>query len=100
MSTYIDLHKNLPKAGTLGSAPNISEVSNDTDDSDPAIAKMGVEGGALWFKYLLSKAIPYNGFPDPMNVHDWTSKDISTLPAEEQQAWQEAQFEELEMLKN
>ena len=61
---------------------------------------MAAEGGALWYHYLLSKAIPYGGFPDPMTVHDWTSKDISKLPAEEQQAWWKVQFEELEVLKN
>jgi len=57
-----------------------------------------MEGGALW-EYLLSKAIPHDEFPDPMNVQDWTSKDISKLSAKDQQAWCKAQFEELEALK-
>ena len=99
-STDMDCHRKLPTTGTLGSAPNVSAKSNDTDDSDPAIAKMAAEGGASWYNYLLSKAIPYDEFPNPMNVRDWTSKDISKLPAEEQQAWWKAQFEELEALKN
>jgi len=34
-----------------------------------------------------------------MNVRDWTTKDISKLKAEDQQAWRKAQFEELEALK-
>ena len=52
----------------------------------------------MW-EYLLSKAIPDDELPDPMNVRDWTHKDISKLPAEDQWAWRKAQFEELEALK-
>ena len=58
-----------------------------------------MEGEALW-EYLLSKAILHNELPDPMNVQDWTSKDIGKLPAKDQWAWHKAQFEELEALKN
>jgi len=87
-STDTDLHKKLPKAGTLGSAPDFSDESSNTLDDDPAIAKMAVEGGASWYNYLLSKAIPHHDeFPDPMYVRDWTTKDIGRLPADEQQAW-------------
>jgi len=46
MSTDRDLHKQLPKAGTLGSTPNFSDESSNTLDDDPAIAKMAAEGGA------------------------------------------------------
>jgi len=68
-STDTDLCKKLPKAGTLGSAPNFSDKSSNTLDDDPAIAKMAAEGGALWYNYLLSKAIPHHDeFPDPMYV--------------------------------
>jgi hypothetical protein len=57
-------------------------------DSDLAIAKMAAEGGASWYNYLRLKAIPQDdGFPDPMYVRDWTTRDISKLPAEEQQEW-------------
>ena len=66
----------------------------------PSYYQNGSRKGASWYKYLLSKAIPHDdGFPDQMNVCDWTSKDIGKLPAEEQQAWWNAQFEELEALK-
>jgi len=34
-----------------------------------------------------------------MYVQDWTTKDIGRLPADEQQAWRQAQFKELEALK-
>ena len=100
MSTDTDLCKKLPKAGTLGSAPDFSDESSNTLDDDLAIAKMAVEGGVSWYNYLLSKAIPHHDeFPDPMYVRDWTRKDIGRLPADEQQAWRQAQFEELEALK-
>ena len=57
-----------------------------------------MEGGALW-EYLLSKAIPDDELPYPMNVQDWTHKDIGKLSAKDQRAWCKAQFEELEALK-
>jgi len=58
-----------------------------------------MEGGALW-EYLLSKAISHHDeLPDPMNVRDWTTKDIGKLSAKDQWAWRIAQFEELEALK-
>jgi len=84
----------------IRSTPIVLAESSDTIENDPAIAKMAAEGGASWYNYLLSKAIPHHdAFPDPMNVHDWTSRDISKLPAKEQQEWHKAQFDELEALK-
>jgi len=101
MSTNRDLHKKLPQTGTLGSALNFMNESSDTRDDDPAITKMAAEGGALWYAYLLGKAIPHHdGFLDPMNVHDWTIRDIGKLPADQQQEWCKAQLEELEAPKN
>ncbi len=44
--------------------PIVLAESSDTIENDPAIAKMAAEGGALWYHYLLSKAIPYDGFPN------------------------------------
>jgi len=80
------------------SVPNSGQSSNTVED-DPGHAKSATEGGALW-EYLLSKAISHHDeLPDPMNVQDWTTKDISKLSAEDQRAWHKAQFEELEALK-
>jgi len=81
------------------SIPNSGQSSN-TVDGDPGLtAKPGTEGGALW-EYLLSKAIPHHDeLPDPMNVREWTHKDIGKLSAKDQRAWCKAQFEELEALK-
>jgi len=88
----------LPDANSATSIPNSGQLSN-TVEGDPGKAKSATEGGALW-EYLLSKAIPHhNELPDPMNVRDWTTKDISKLSAKDQQAWCKAQFEELEALK-
>jgi len=88
----------LPDANSATSIPNSGQLSN-TVEGDPGNAKLATEGGALW-EYLLSKAIPHHDeLPDPMNVRDWTSKDIGKLPAEDQRAWCKAQFEELEALK-
>jgi len=99
-STDSDLRKRLPQIGILGSTPDFAYGSSNTEDDDPAIAKMAVEGGVSWYTYLLGKAIPYDdGFPDPMYVRDWTTKDIGKLPADQQQEWHKAQFEELEALK-
>jgi len=80
------------------SIPN-SRQSSNTVEGDPGHAKSAMEGGALW-EYLLSKAISHHDeLPDPMNVQDWMTKDISKLSAEDQWAWHKAQFEELEALK-
>jgi len=80
------------------SIPNSGQSSN-TVEGDPGHAKSATEGGALW-EYLLSKAIPHHDeLPDPMNVRDWMTKDISKLKAEDQREWHKAQFEELEALK-
>ena len=89
----------MPDANSATSVPNLGQSSN-TVDSDPGLnAKSATEGGALW-EYLLSKAIPHHDeLPDPMNVCEWTHKDIGKLSAEDQRAWRKAQFEELEALK-
>jgi len=58
------------------------------------------EGGVSWISELLSKAISYhNNLPDPENVREWTDRDLDRLPADQQQEWRQAQFEELEALK-
>jgi len=58
---------------------------------------MAAEGGASWYAYLLSKAVP--DLPDPLNVREWTSRDIARLDPEQQEQWKAAQLEELEALK-
>jgi len=88
----------LPDVNSATSIPNSGQSSN-TVEGDPGHAKSATEGGALW-EYLLSKAIPHHDeLPDPMNVQDWMTKDISKLSAKDQWAWHKAQFEELEALK-
>jgi len=90
--------RKLPDANSATSIPNSGQSSN-TVEGDPGHAKSATEGGALW-EYLLSKAISHHDeLPDPMNVQDWTTKDIGKLSAEDQRAWHKAQFEELEALK-
>jgi hypothetical protein len=97
-STDTDRRQKLPDANSATSVPTLGQSSN-TDEVDPGHAKLATEGGALW-EYLLTKAIPHHdGLPDPMNVQDWTHKDIGKLTADDQQAWHKAQFEELEALK-
>jgi len=67
-STDTDLRKKLPFVSILESTPNSSDDSSDTVNSDPAIAKLAAEGGASWYNYLLSKAVPYDELPDPLYV--------------------------------
>ena len=98
-STDTDRRRKLPDANSATSVPNSGQSSNTVDGDPGSHAKLATEGGALW-EYLLSKAIPHHDeLPDPMNVRDWTSRDIGKLSAEDQRAWRKAQFEELEALK-
>ncbi|KDR83045.1 hypothetical protein GALMADRAFT_16745, partial [Galerina marginata CBS 339.88] len=101
-STDTDRRRRLPATGKPISAPNSGRTADELDthsERDLDIAKLAAEGGVSWYNYLLSKAIPHNDFPDPMNVRDWTSRDIGKLPADDQKAWREAQQQELEALK-
>jgi len=97
-STDTDRRRKLPDANTSAtSVPNSGQSSNSVE-GDPGHAKLAMEGGALW-EYLLTKAISHDELPDPMNVRDWTSKDIDRLPVDDRREWRNAQFEELEALK-
>jgi len=74
-STDTDRGRKLPDANSTTSVPNSGQLSNAVE-GDPGHAKSAMEGGALW-EYLLSKAIPHHDeLPDPMNIQDWTTKDI------------------------
>ena len=64
-STDTNRHKRLWRYSAT-SIPNSGQSSN-TVQGDPGHAKLATEEGALW-KYLLSKVIPNDELPDPMNV--------------------------------
>ena len=64
------------------------------------IVNSATEGGEQWINDLLSKAVSdHDSTLDPSNVREWTHKDIDRLPADQQQEWRAAQFEELEALR-
>ena len=86
------------RLGNLVSGTNLPTASSDTSEY-PDLAKLAAEGGAHWYAYLLSKAIPDSALPDPMNVRNWTTRDLKRLPADQQQEWHRAQHEELEALQ-
>ena len=102
-----DLRKPLGKPWKGNLSVSVTELPTD-ESSDTTkkflelnVANSVTEGGEYkWINDLLSKAISaHDSLPDPEYVRDWTSKDIDRLPADQQQEWRKAQFEELEALK-
>lgn len=87
------------RLGTLGSDPNLSTASSSGSSLlYPEFAKLAAEGGELYYIYLCLKALQDSNVPDPMDVQEWTTRDLKRLPAEDQQEWHGAQEEELEAL--
>jgi len=76
-------------------------MSGNTESQFPEpIVNSATEGGEQWINDLLSKAVSdHDSTLDPSNVREWTHKDIDRLPADQQQEWRVAQFEELEALR-
>ena len=96
-----DLQKQPWKGKSVSVPKLLKDVSSDTTQMFPEhIVNSTTEGGVSWISELLSKAISYhNNLPDPVNVREWTNRDLDRLPADQQQEWRQAQFEELEALK-
>ena len=94
--TDTDHRKRLPQADKLNSDTSLSP--DDSDTWDPSlVAKLASEGGARFWNFLLAQRV--SDLPDPTRVRDWTRREISKLPTEEQAQWFEAERAELEALK-
>ena len=65
------------------------------------LIRLAKEGGVKFLDLLLAKAVSPTdlGSPDPLNIREWTYKDILRMPTDEQEEWKHACREELESLR-
>ena len=73
--------------------PNIKSDTDDSDETDKQskLSKLAWEGGVRFMNFLLAKAVPPHGSsPNPLNVRDWTFRDILQMPTTEQREWKAA----------
>ena len=82
------------------SSEEVEDALRDPDGTD--VAELCWEGGAYLIQYLISKAIPPDDEGEkasPLNVREWTFRDIAVLPKDERKEWFNACREELEALR-
>ena len=82
------------------SSEEVEDALRDPDGTD--VAELCREGGAYLIQYLISKAIPPDDEGEkasPLNVREWTFRDIAVLPKDERKEWFNACREELEALR-
>jgi hypothetical protein len=73
---------------------------NSDEDEVEDILHLQREGGVQFLNHLLAKAVPPDSeSPDSANVHEWTFRDIHTIPSDAQKEWKAACHEELESLR-
>ena len=82
------------------SSNEVEDALRDSQGTDEA--ELCPEGGARLIQHLLSRAIPPEDEGEkvsPLNVREWTFRDIVLLPKNEQKEWFNACREELEALR-
>ena len=82
------------------SSNEVEDALRDSQGTDEA--ELCREGGARLIQHLLSRAIPPEDEGEkvsPLNVREWTFRDIVLLPKNEQKEWFNACREELEALR-
>jgi hypothetical protein len=73
---------------------------NSDEDEVEDILHLQREGGVQFLNHLLAKAVPPDSeSPDSANVHEWTFRDIHTIPSDAQKEWKAACHKELESLR-
>ena len=88
-----DACKQLP-----GQFPDTPVPPPPAADSEDDVERLCREGGSGLATYLLSKVLPAVS-AENKPIHEWTYRDIQTLPPDQQKEWRKACTTELDMLK-